>query len=95
MKTQNIENLLQGEITQKELVEEIFNTLGKQLLDKKEIVLNFEKVTFISVYFLERLEQFVFRARDLNVNVQLCNVQPSIYKVFQVAKSKVILEFCT
>ena len=59
-----------------------------------EITLDFQRVTFISVYFLERLEKFVSRAKDLNVKVQIKNVQSNIYKVFQVAKVKDILNYC-
>lgn len=77
-----------------EIVDKIFNSLENELLDKKEVSLDFAKINFISVYYLERLEQFVDRARDLGVSFKIINVLPSIYKVFQVAKVKSILEIC-
>lgn len=89
---QSIES--QDEMTSKDKIDFIFNSLNTKLLDDKEITLDFSKITFISVYFLERLEQFVFRAQDLGVTLKIINVQPSIYKVFQIAKSKGILQTC-
>ena len=92
--TQNIETLLTGEITSSEVIDNIFNPLENELLDRKEIVLDFSRVTFIPVYFLERLEKLVNRARDLSVEIRIANVLPSIYKVFQVGRVKEILEIC-
>ena len=86
-----LEELLQGEIISNSVIDFIFSSLEKGLLDRSETILNFMDVTFISVYFLERLEQFIERAKDLTVQVRLINLKPSIYKVFQVAKSKDIL----
>lgn len=94
MLTNCIIDLLKGEITSKEAIDTIFNSLEKDLLDRNEISLDFKDVSFISVYFLERLEAFVNRAKDLSVKVQINTVQPSICKVFQVAKAKSILEVC-
>ena len=84
-------NLLQGEVTSNEVIDLIFHSLENQLLDRNELLIDFQYVTFISVYFLERLEKLVNRARELNVKVKIVNVQPSIYKVFQVARSKDII----
>ena len=81
-------NLLKGEITSNEVIDSIFNALENELMDKKEIMLEFKNVLFISTYFLERLERLIQRAKDLNVKVQIANVQPAIYKVFQVARVK-------
>lgn len=88
-------NLLEGEINSSEKVDNIFNTLESQLLDNNELIVDFEDVSFISVYFLERLENFTQGARKLAVKIRLINVQPSIYKVFQVARVKDILESCS
>lgn len=88
-------NLLEGEIDSKEKVDNIFNALESQLLDSNELNVDFEDVSFISVYFLERLENFTQGARKLAVKIRLINVQPSIYKVFQVARVKNILESCS
>ena len=95
MQTKQINELLVGEITSNNITDDIFNKLENDLLDRKEITLDFSKVIFISVYFLERLENFVNRAKDLNVKIQILNTQPSIYKVFQVARSKTVLEVCS
>ena len=84
-------NLLQGEIISNEVIDTIFNSLEEQLMDRNELLIDFQYVTFISVYFLERLEKFVNKARELNVKIKIVNVQPSIYKVFQVARSKDII----
>ena len=103
-KTQINQDLLQEEITSNEAVDTIFNSLEKELLDQSEITLNFQSVSFISVYFLERLEQFIQKskidnpakgeARQGRHKLTITNVPPSIYKVFQVARSKTILEIC-
>ena len=93
-KTPNINDLFKGEITSNEVIDNIFNSLENQLLDRKEISLGLGEVTFISVYFLERLEKVVTGAKELNVKIQITNVQPSVYKVFQVARVKSILEIC-
>ena len=89
-------DLLQGDITLKEVINDIFNSLDSKLLDRnqKDIILDFEKINFISVYFLERLEIFIQKAKELDVRVQIKNVQPNVYKVFQVARVKNILEVC-
>ena len=86
--------LIEGEINSKDLIDNIFSSLENQLLDKTEINLNFQDVTFISVYFLERLEQLVQKSKELNVKITVINIPPSIYKVFQVARVKNILELC-
>lgn len=94
LNAKNINDLLQGEMISSEVTDTLFDSLDKQLLDEKEMVLDLGKVTFISVYFLERLEQFTSRAKDLNAQLQITGVHPSIYKVFQVAKASSILEVC-
>ena len=93
--TKNTESLLAGELTSNEIVDRIFNEFENQLLDKKEMVLDFRKVTFISVYFLERLDSLVEKARELMVNIQITNVPPNIYKVFQVGRLKNVLSLCS
>ena len=90
----HINNESKDAIASNEIVDKIFNSLENELLDKKEITLDFTRVTFISVYYLGRLEQFVDRARELGVSFQIINILPSIYKVFQVAKVRNILEIC-
>ena len=88
MKSCNIENLLSGELISNKVIDVIFNSLEEDLLDKRELELDFKSVSFISVYFLERLENFVIRAKDLQVNIKLFNVSPGITKVFRVARIK-------
>lgn len=88
------EDLLQGEMTSNEVVNNIFNSLEKQLLDRSKLAVDFKDVTFISVYFLERLEKLLNRARELNVKIKIINVQPSVYKVFQVGRSEDIIAIC-
>lgn len=88
-------NLLEGEIDSKEKVDSIFNASESQLLDTNELIIDFEDVSFISVYFLERLENFIQRAKRFNKKIHIVSVQPSIYKVFQVARVKDILESCS
>ncbi|MBI2996114.1 MAG: hypothetical protein HYY52_05345 [Candidatus Melainabacteria bacterium] len=86
--------LISDETTSREVICSTFNSLENQLLDKREISLNFEKINFISVYFLERLENFVNKAKSLDVKIQIINVHPSVYKVFQVSRIKDILNTC-
>ena len=78
----------------KETIDIIFNDLENQLLDKREILLDLKKVIFISVYFLERLEQFAKRAKSLSVEIKIINVNPSVYKVFQVGRVNTVLKVC-
>lgn len=87
--------LLQGEIISKEIIDSIFNKLEDQILDRSSICLDLKKITFISVYFLERLEKLVQRAKDLSVQIQITNVPPAIYKVFQVGRTIDILNACS
>ena len=88
-------DLLQGEIISSEVVDLIFNSLENKLLDRNELLIDFQYVTFISVYFLERLEKLINKARELNVKIKIVNVQSSIYKVFQVARGKDIISICS
>ena len=83
------------ETTSNETIDVIFNALENEILDRKELTLEFKNILFISTYFLERLEKLIQRAKDLNVKVQIVNVQPAIYKVFQIARVKDILAVCT
>ena len=92
---QNVSELLYGEVKSKEAIDIIFNDLENQLLDKREVVVDLKKVSFISVYFLERLEKFVEKANELSVNIEIKNVSPEIYKVFQVGRLKMVLSVCT
>lgn len=93
-KIQNVESLLVGEMNSNEVTDLIFNSQEELLLRKEDISLNFKNITFVSVYFLERLENLVERALDLNVKVNITNIQPSVYKVFQVARIESILQAC-
>ena len=97
LETRNLklQDLLQGEIISSEIIDNIFNSLENQLLDRNELLIDFQCVTFISVYFLERLGKLVNKARELNVKIKIVNVQPSVYKVFQVARSKDIVRVCS
>ena len=91
---QNLSKLLHGEVKSKETIDIIFNDLENQLLDKREVVMDLKKVSFISVYFLERLEKFVDKANELSVKIEIKNVGPEIYKVFQVGRLKMVLSVC-
>ena len=91
---QDIKEMLQGELISHEVINSLFNVLENWLIDRKEVSLDFQNLTFISTYFLEMLEQFVQKAKGLNLKIQIFNVQPQIYKVFQVARSRNILEVC-
>ena len=87
-------DLFQGEMISNQEIDKVFSLLEKQILDQTEITLDFGSLTFISVYFLERLESFLQKAKELKVRIEIVNVQPNIYKVFQVARVKSILEIC-
>ena len=91
---ENTADLLQGEMISKETTDIIFNDLENQLLDKGEITVDLKKIIFISVYFLERLERFVEKAKSLNVEVKIISVSPDVYKVFQVGRVKTVLSVC-
>ena len=91
---QNISDMLQGKIASKETIDVIFNDLENQLLDKREVAIDLQKVTFISVYFLEQLEDLIERSIKLDVKVEIVNVNSDIYKVFQVGRVKNILNAC-
>ena len=91
---QNLSELLQGEMTSKETIDIVFNDLENQLLDKREVIVDFKNIIFISVYFLERLEKFVEKGKSLSVEIKIINVNPDVYKVFQVGRVKSILDSC-
>ncbi len=91
---QSLSELLCGEIKSKEVIDVIFDELENQLLDKREITVNLKKVTFVSVYFLERLERFMEKAKDLSVEIKIINISPEIYKVFQVSRLNTVLNAC-
>ena len=86
--------MMQEEMISGEVIDLAFNTLDKKLLDRNEISIDCGKTKFISVHFLERLTQFVTRAKDLSVKIKIVNLSPVIYKVFHVARVKNILEVC-
>ena len=91
---QNLSELLYGKVKSKETIDIIFNDLENQLLDKREITLDLKNVSFMSVYFLERLEKFVEKGESLSVEIKIINASPEIYKVFQVGRVKNILDRC-
>ena len=82
---------LKGEMASNEVIDNIFNTLENNLMDGKKADLDLKNVTFINVHFLERLEKLVQKAKELNIEVKIRNVCPSIYKVFHVANDKDII----
>ena len=92
MKQQSIKDLLHGELISNEVIDLIFTNLGNQILDQKEVIVDLKDVTFISVYFLERLELFLEKVKELNAIIKIINVQPTIYKVFRVSKVKAVLD---
>ena len=91
---QNLSELLCGEIKSKETIDVIFHDLENQILDKREVAVDLKKVTFISVYFLERLEKIIEKAKKLSVEIKIVNVNPNVYKVFQVGRVNTVLKVC-
>ena len=89
------DDLLKSEMTSNETIDIIFNDFENQLMDKREITVDLKNVTFISVYFVERLEQIVKKAKKLNTEIKIINVTPEIYKVFQVGRLKAVLSVCS
>ena len=87
--------LFSGEMILNKEIDNAFDYLEKQALDQTEIILDFNDLSFISVYFLESLESFIKKIKGLNLGIKIINMQPSIYKVFQVARIKNILEVCS
>ena len=72
-------------------IDEIDRTLAGGNL---ELVLDFVDTTFISVDGLEWLEELLMRAGSLNSEISLVNMNPSIYKVFKVARIDSVLRAC-
>jgi hypothetical protein len=72
-------------------IDEIDRVLATGNLD---LVLDFSGCKFITVEGLEWLEELLLRADSLSSNVQLVNVEPSIYKVFKVARISAVLQAC-
>lgn len=89
-----VNEAIHGDINLHNVVDSLFNELDKKLLDYKEIALDLSSIGFVSVYFLERIVQFVTRAKDLNANIKIINLSPSIYKVFHVARVQPLLDVC-
>lgn len=91
MKTVN--NLLEGGLISKDVIDHIFDLLEKQLLDQNEITIDLRNVTFVSVYFLEKLEDFIgsSKLKNCDSKIKITNVPPAIYKVFQVSRIRSIL----
>jgi len=87
----SIQEKLKGELTSNEVIESIFNALENNLMDGKKADLDFKNVIFINVHFLEKLEKLVQKAKELNIEITIKNVTPSIYKVFHVARDKDII----
>ena len=52
----------------------------------KQLILNFENVKFMSSAFLGLLVKVHKRVLELNGHLQLCNLHPKIYKVFEITK---------
>ena len=88
-------NMLSGEIKSDEAVGVIFSRLQERLMDEKELVIDMSEVSFISVSFLDRLEKLLLQANELSTDVRITNVQPTVYKVFRVARIKSILQACS
>ena len=90
----NVNELVKDQMTSVDLIGQLFSQFEKELINNKDICLDFKDVNFISVPFLERLEKLVLRAKDLDARIKIVNLTPSIYKVFQVAKVKDVLQVC-
>lgn len=59
-----------------------------------DIVLDFVDCGFITVDGLEWLEELLLRADSASAKVQLKNINPTVYKVFKVAKIDSVLRAC-
>ena len=53
---------------------------------EKRLILNFEKVKFMSSSFLGLLVKVHKRVLELEGHLQLCNLDPKIYKVFEITQ---------
>lgn len=72
-------------------VEEADLTLANGNVD---LILDFSACKFISVEGLEWLEELLMRAESLNSRVNLRSIQPTVYKVFKVARIDSISKAC-
>lgn len=72
-------------------IDEVDRMLASGNLD---LMLDFEGCKFITVEGLEWLEEVLLRASSLSSQVKLENVEPSIYKVFKVARIDHVLKAC-
>jgi anti-sigma B factor antagonist len=68
----------------RELEAELLAIVGKN--EDKRLVLNFENVSFMSSAFLGLLVKVHKRVIEAGGHLQLFNLDPSIYKVFEITK---------
>lgn len=59
-----------------------------------DITLDFFECPFITVEGLEWLEEVLLRAQSYNSDVHFINLEPSVYKVFKVARIDSLLKAC-
>jgi anti-anti-sigma regulatory factor len=59
-----------------------------------DMVLDFAVCDFISVEGLEWLEELMLRAASQSASVRFVNINPSVYKVFKIARIDPVLKAC-
>lgn len=77
-----------------ERLERGIDQIDNELANKANLVLDFSECTFVSVEGLEWLEELLMRAESYSMSVQLIKMNPTIYKVFKVARVRNILAAC-
>ena len=72
------------------LGEELYGLVEKE--DRKNLVLDFSVVTFLSSTVLGKLIKLNAKVRSRNGTMRLCNLQPQILEVFLVCKLECLFE---
>ena len=80
--------LLKGNLEIKETIDQLFSRLQSKMFKDTEIVLDLKGVILISSYFLDKLEKFIIRSKELEIKILLVNIPPSVSKTLHVLNCK-------
>lgn len=86
-------------LTKSKIVDEpVFEQIGKELNDaiaqavSKKIVLDFQRVEFMSSGMIGRLVAFNNNCKQAGVKLKLCNVSDNLMEVFRITKLNKLLD---
>ena len=80
--------LLKENFETKETIDELFSKIYSKMFKGVEITLDLEGLAIVSAYFLDRLENLMIRAKELETKILLVKIPSHISKAIHILNSR-------